>query len=94
MDDPRKAARRELLQRLLARSQRVQRRLILVVPLGAAATAIAAAVFPLAVPFVVVTALAYWGVGRYITAVHMAETRQQLRELDRPPAPIEGRERD
>lgn len=88
----RRAERRVELERWIAGSRRLQKRLVVIAPIGAAASVVAAVLYPIATPFVALTAVAYYFVGRYITAAHIADWRQQLRDLDRPPAPIEGRE--
>jgi hypothetical protein len=89
----RREVRRAELERWIGESLRLQRRLPrVVVPIGVAGAAASAWLWPLALPFVILTAIAFVLVGRYITAAHIADWRLELRNLDRPPAPIEGRE--
>ena len=94
MDATRREEKRAELEAWLAGSRRVQRGLPRVVaPLGVVGVALAVWLAPFATPFVVLTAVSFLVIGRYITAAHIADWQQQLRDLDRPPAPIEGRER-
>jgi len=78
--------RRADLEGWIGDSQRLQRRLWWVLPLGAAAVVVAALVAPGSAPMLVaVAALALFAVGRYITAAHIADWRSQLEATGREP---------
>jgi hypothetical protein len=90
----RRERRRAELKAWIAGSLKVQRRVWIALPIGALTAIVCAIVVPIAVPFAVLLGLSFWGVGRYITAAHIADWRLELESLDRPPAAIDGREPD
>jgi hypothetical protein len=90
----RKELRRADLKRWIAGSLRLQRRLWIALPIGGVATVACAVLLPIGVPFALILAASFYGVGRYITAAHIADWRLELENLDQPLAPISGRERD
>jgi hypothetical protein len=90
----RRERRRGELKAWIASSQRVQRRLWIAFPIGVAAAFACALFAPLGVPFAILGAVSFWGVGRYITAAHIADWRLELENFDAPLLPIAGREED
>lgn len=89
----RRPDRRTELLGYIASSRRLQRRLVVLAPIGVVSAIGAAISWPALVPVVIVGCLATYGVGRYITAAHIADWQLELRQLDAgPPSPISGRE--
>jgi hypothetical protein len=87
-------ARRAQLEGYIVRSQRLQRRLIGVLPIGLAIAVAVRLLAPGWAWLAVLATVSFYGVGRYITATHIADWRALLRDLDHPPAVVQGRERD
>lgn len=92
MRDP--ALRRAELERWIADSRRLQKKLIVIPPVGLALAIAVRIFFPGWAWLMVVATVAFYGVGRYITWVHISDWEALLRDLDRTAAPIAGRERD
>jgi hypothetical protein len=88
------AQRRAELERWIADSRRLQKRLVVILPIGLALAIAVRILFPGWAWLMGVATVAFYGVGRYITWVHITDWQALLRDLDRAAAPIAGRERD
>ncbi len=87
--------RRTLLEGYVAASRKLQRRLIVLFPLGLLLAFAVRLLWSGWAWLAVVSTLAFYGMGRYITATHIADWKMQLADLSRGAAtPIGGRERD